>query len=48
MELKLLTYKVRKFATWCSNCTFMELKYVIEWFLADNTASSNCTFMELK
>ena len=28
MELKLLTYKVRKFATWCSNRTFMELKYM--------------------
>ena len=32
----------------CSNCTFMELKFIILDFFCLKLGSSNCTFMELK
>ena len=32
----------------CSNCTFMELKFLLSYFLPYCFIGSNCTFMELK
>ena len=48
MELKCDTCRAAIHHKVSSNCTFMELKFIVSIILYFNHFSSNCTFMELK
>ena len=48
MELKFPNCVAAQMGLYGSNCTFMELKYVLQVQQKEQKHRSNCTFMELK